>query len=411
MAKRNYGKVKRSKNLYKKKKSGFRKVIETAITAVLVVGLSFVGYTIAKTILEYEPSENNNNDVSVDVLPIETVDINNENPGEPEDDGSGTPNHEPSASTPEYSGNAIYAPSTVLESSASLSAFLESARSSGFEAVVIELKNSDGRLLYNSEIPVLQGADIIAGTLTAEQIVAACTSAGLKPVARINTLMDQLAPRLIGSVSYRFADGNYAWMDGRPEAGGKQWANPFLDGTKAYIAELTEELFNAGFADVVFVNTIFPNFHPVDINNHLTGNPETDFTTRFTALVSLVNNAAEKVPGANIMLEMSLSDIVNPNEPEPMRTAEILRGVNDLNIQTVIITFTRDDTEAVTTGDGSAPLELPGRIVDMFTKAQTFTNELEIIPLLADSGLSEIDREVIISAFYEMGLENYMLRN
>ncbi|MCL2633470.1 MAG: putative glycoside hydrolase [Oscillospiraceae bacterium] len=403
MSKRGYGKkVKRSKNLYKKKKSSFRKVVEMGLTLVLVGALVFVGFTVGKTIFEYEGRE-----------PVEPVDIDNPHTDVSEtSEASETPDvtgepEEPST-IPEEIGRSVYAPANVLTSTVNLSAFLEKAKSDGFDAVVIELKDSDGRLLYKSEIEVLADTSIIAGTLTAEQISSLCVNAGLKPIARINTLMDKLAPSIIQNVSYTLGEGG-RWLDGsasNPDS--RLWANPFLQGTKSYISEITSELYKAGFNDIIYANTVFPRL-PAANNQYFPANV-TGEDVRFSALAELVMFAVGNSPGANIMLEMSLNDIISGTDT--VGSAEILRAANTLEGIKLVVTFTRAESESVATGGAViVPDDLADLVKTSFTKVENQAGELEIIPCMDGTSLSESDREKIISAFVQMGYESHMVRN
>jgi hypothetical protein len=378
--------------------------------AVVVVGLSFVGYTVAKTIIDYEGSSTE--DVPVNITPPEDTEEIIDSPSD--EPGLNEPLPEPPP-LPEPIGKTVYAPPNVLTNQASLSSYLESAKTAGYEAVVIEMKDSEGRLLYKSDIEVLSEENepkIIIGTLTAGQVVSACEAAGLRPVARINTLMDRLSPSKIKEVSYKFADGsNMSWMDNSPENGGKFWANPFLSGTKAYLSEITSELYKAWFDTVIFANTVFPDFKPYDIS--ILSSELTDDKTRFSALGNLLNyisensHAEDGSPGVNILLEISLNDIINGGEP--VKTAEILRA-NSLAAGGIVLIFTKAEAETAVTGGNITTPELSALVKDAFSKAESKT-ELEIIPLLDGSALSESDMEKILIAFSDMGYESFISRN
>jgi hypothetical protein len=397
-------KVRRSKNLYKLKKSGFRKAVEAAVLGAVVVGLAFVGYIVADTIFNYKEKIDD-----VDLPIITTGDNNSEGtPAQTQD--TEQPHDEPPPPVSIIGGMAVYAPSNVLGSSASLSAFIESVKTDGFDSVVIEMKDEEGRLLYKSAAEIIPlNSQIVTGTLTAEQIASACTAAGLRPIARISTLKDHTAPGTaagrIPDVSYKFLNDGWDWYHGDPNAGGKPWASPFLQGTVDYTAQITAELFSAGFADVIFANTIFPIFFDSDagrIGAHIT-NPE----QRFPGLMNFVNAVSSDVSSntsqAQLLLEMALGCFADGT---PRGTAEILRnGGDSLDVSAIVLIFTRNDLES------DANISIENMVKQAFTTVSAHSGELEIVPLLDGANLSDNDRSAIIAAFSANGYENYIIRN
>ncbi|MDR0197375.1 MAG: putative glycoside hydrolase [Oscillospiraceae bacterium] len=409
MSKRGYGrKVIRSKNLYKKKKSKFKVIAEFSVMAAVVAALVFVGYTIADTVFNYEGG-GGTEDVSDYNPPPEPSESesdseSSEQSAEPTDSAGSEPKPKPS----EPIGKTIYARANILASFASLSTFIEEAKSEGYEAVVVEMKDEEGKLLYKSNIPdIADDEDIVAGNLTAKQIAEGFSNAGIKPIARISTLKDKIAPEKIKDVSYRFADESYAWLDDRWENGGKPWANPFLSGTKAYISKITAELYEAGFVDIIFANVVFPNFRAYDLT--ILPSKVTNEKTRYSALADLINEVSKKSPDADVILEISVGDVINGGGLTG--TAEILRAKNSLSARRAILIFNRAVSEtAATGGDVSTPEELSELVKSVFDKVARQTGELEIIPCADVSGLSESDIEKVVSAFSQMGYDNYIIR-
>jgi hypothetical protein len=400
-----YRKVRRAKNLYKKKKSGFRKVIETALLVVLVVGLGFVGFTVADTVINWVCGSCDEKPCVCEPTPLP-------DPTHNPDDHVDPTNEPPSEATPTEDGNnisagsAVYAPSNVLSSSTTLSAFLETAKSDGYDSVVIEMKDDEGKLLYKSSIDVVASDnEINTGTLTAEQIAKTVTDAGLTPIARISTLKDHIAPQKLKDVSY------VGWLDNTPQAGGKRWSNPHLPGTKLYIAQITSELHEAGFSDVVFANTIFPVFRGVDFT--ILPVNETNPETRFTALAEIVNNSA--LAGSNILIEVTFSDLAGAGG-NPEGTAEILRnGSDSLEAEGLVLLFTASDfgtgTGSNSNSNSNSSVSVEKIISQAFSEVEKHSGKMTILPLLDRSGLSESDIEEISAAFESNGSSHFMVRN
>ncbi|MDR2531320.1 MAG: putative glycoside hydrolase [Oscillospiraceae bacterium] len=402
---KSYGrKIKRSRNLYKRRKGSTRKFLEIAATVVIVAGLGFVGWNVGKAVHDYfqdadpasTPEEPSPHDV----------------PGEP------TENNEPSGDDPEpgepssVAGfNAIVAPSSVLDNSTSLAAYIQQAKLNGFNAIVLEMKDSTGHLHFDSEYALLRDTEIVRGTLSAAQIYAAFEGTGVKPVARVNTLSDRLAPGEIDDVSYVFAAGGGRWADDRIENGGKFWANPFLQGTRDYNAFIIRELSNAGFTDIILANTIFPFFRGFDL-----GVLAPEFTaaaTRFEGLVGFVKALSESAGDARLILEMSLKDVVE-NYAGFSNTAELLRGRRDLPELELLLVYSRDDfgTE-YKTGESSSfvlPNDISSLIDVLYKQAVNQTGGFSVTPKLNRENLTDREISEILRTFGDLGVESFIIR-
>ena len=391
-------KVRRSKSLYKKKKGKLRKAIEAVALAIVVAGLGFVGFTVAEVLLNYVPPQSD--EVFVDA-PSATGDnaIPKEDITEPPPDDSATP--QPLSA---MRGSVVYAPTNVLASSAALSSYLETAKNDGFDAIVIEVKDEDGKLLYQSNIERVTATEgVVFGTLTAEQIANAAIAVGLRPIARVNTLKDHIGTEKINGMSY------IGWIDNTPALGGKRWANPYEDGTAEYISEITAELHEAGFIDVILANTTFPKqrFSVLDIE--ILESRVTDPEVRFVGLGEFVNKVAEYNPDVNVFLEMTVDCFA---DQVPVRTAEILRHLEkggELNAKGIVLVFTRNNFAAPAAPASNDSIEK--KVKDLLSKIQKHSKDLEIILLLDKDSLSESDFDEITAAFNANGHENLITRN
>jgi hypothetical protein len=393
------------KNLYRRRKSPFRKFLEVAVMLVIVGGLGLVGYAAGRPLISFLRGERDTDgtDLPTVILPVDGNDSEETPADEPD---------EPHLTTPrDMNLAAIFAPSSVLDNSTSLAAYIQQAKNNGYNAVVLEMKDTTGNLLYAGTYERLND-DIIRGTLTAEQIIAVFEGTEVMPIARINTVLDQLAPRFIDDVSYFFADMSTRWADGRIEEGGKLWANPFLQGTRDYIAFLVGELADAGFEEIILANTLFPHFRPYDVSIL---EPEfTNRSTRFEGLAGLINAAAQNSGSARIIVEMSLKDVVESFAGFG-GTAEVLRGRRDLDEGlNLLLIYNKDDFGAeMMTGESSSvilPGTMPALINMLFRQAEIQISDLEIIPAFSNSGLTETETADILGAFAELGFESFMIR-
>ncbi|MCL2020327.1 MAG: putative glycoside hydrolase [Oscillospiraceae bacterium] len=407
---RKYGKhgskIKRSKNLYKRRKSSLRTSLEV-VAMVMVVGLlGFVGWNAGKAIRDYF-SQTSTVSTPENESPVinEFITPSDGEPTELQTDDNPAP-------SPVLEFNAIIAPASVLDNSTSLAAYIQQAKNNGFDAVVLDIKDSAGYLLYNSEYEPIQDTALIKGSLTASQIFAAFDNTDIRPVARINTLADRIAPSVIEDVSYVFAQGGGRWLDNRVENDGKMWSNPFLQGTRDYNAFLVGELSAAGFTDIILANVIFPVFRAYDIG---VLSPEyTSPATRYEGLVDFVLECEEHKGDARLILEMSLEDVVE-SYAGFNGSAELLRGKKDLPDFELLLMYSKDSFgEEYKTGE-STSVVLPSNDMSalmnvLYKQAANQTSGLELMPGFNREGLSDREISDILIAFAELGYESFIIR-
>jgi hypothetical protein len=270
------------------------------------------------------------------------------------------------------------------------------ARSDNFDTVVIEMKDESGHLLYLSGLEMLENAaSVVTGQLSAAAIAAAAADAGLRPIARVNTLKDHVTPA-------RFEIRYAGWLDGRLDDGGRPWANPLLERTQTYISAIVAELHAAGFEQVILANTIFPALgRPFSSNDlNILPNAVTNLETRFGILGDFVNIVARANPEVEILIEVAAGCFSGGTASG---SAEILRNSDFAdNITGIIPVFTRDDfaREGIDTA-----------VAALLETAAAHRRGLEVIPLLDAREMSDDDRVSALGAFVINGSENFMLRN
>lgn len=296
-------------NLYNRKKSTAKKVLATVLTVLAAAVLCVVGFGIGRPLMEYfqNKKDNTSSDSSSSWTPPESVTQESAQTAETADtqeqESQQTSQAEPE---PQQETGALFLDEAVLEyyDTDSLKSTIASAKSSGYTAVCVTMKDDMGYVLYKTEIEGVKDSDAVKGKLTAKQVCDTIKGMGMTPVARINTLKDHTSGIYVGG-NYLITGDMGAWHDAAPANGGKKWLDPFNANTVEYIAQMTAELSKAGFGRIVLANTIFPEFHPTDYSEYLAGQPIGDETARLNALWDVITAAdgAARENGAKIMLE------------------------------------------------------------------------------------------------------------
>ena len=399
-------KIKRSKGrLYKKRKSTARKVGEGVLLFVIVAALGFLGYCVAGPVINY--FRNNSGSPEVTEWTPEPTDVTTDST----DAVTETTTTEATTAPPEEPENtaaAVLAQSDLADIE-SYKAALKEAADSGADKVYIPIKDENGVLLYKTSVDGLAGSDVDGGTIPCAQLTVLAKSEGLEPAAVMPTLRDNQTPGVWNDTSYRFADGSYAWLDGRVEEGGKRWLDPFRSGTLDYFTALSTELCRAGFVEILLTDTIFPHFMPYDeqiLASHF-------FTSdRYSVLGDVVEAVSSS--GATVRIQADLSDIVASFGSDFTGTAEVLKNTNLHSEAVLNVVFTNSDFKNKLPISDTQSVELSAditkRIKTLYETAQKYLPEYTIVPVINSDGLSAEDIEKAKTALTDMGYTEIIVK-
>lgn len=169
---------------------------------------------------------------------------------------------------------AICPGSALLHDSSALAAYCDTAVEKGVNTVVIDVKNTEGYLLYSdvgtdratgtpheiySKISEKGGTDpayIPLKDLT--QIVEIIKSRGLTAVARINCLMDSYGGNAIKGAKLTLDSGKTTWLDDSKANGGKSWLNPYASVVSDYTLTIANDCAYFGFNAIILDFVQYP---------------------------------------------------------------------------------------------------------------------------------------------------------
>lgn len=391
MGKRKKIKIKRSKySIYSKKKNKGKQALTVIIMIVVVIGLCILGYGLGKPLMEYFGGNKTPADSTVSSTSSEA--LFTEESTEPTLETQ-EPVEQDTVSEPEKKPVSAYEISVAaMKNAESLSSALESAKSQGYNTVVLTLKTDAGQFLYKTESEVMRYATAnIVGTLTAKEIVDAVKAQGMTAYAAISTLKDPLTGDYAVNMRYNTADG-YGWMDAAPDNGGKSWLSPFEQDTAGFMADITAELASAGFDKIVLRDVMYPVFKDVDYNYYLSHMPQlTDNAARLEALWNVVEvcSAAAKVSGAEVVLQVDSPDVF----AEDLRgtTAELFGDKSKLSSVGIVVNYTSESGPAYAAAKGFV-----GRMNSVYG--------ISGYSVSIDESLTGVQAEDITKAFDESGI-------
>lgn len=386
-----------------------QKFFKALFMIIILAALVFVGYSVGKPIYKYF-SERSDKDSAEETVPW-TPPVMPDDTDSTEDETTDVP--EESTAAPEDSGesrkldfSAYQLPETALVSDAELRNALESAKGSGYTAMVVTMKAEGGKIYYKTSSQMALSADgAVAGDMYAGQISSMIKNAGFTPIAKINLLEDHNWYGEYKTGAYRFEGSTSTWLDDSAANGGKPWLSPFDTDTQSYAAYLANEVSSAGFDYVIFDGIVFPPFRSSDLNyvGAIVKDP-----SKYKTLISIADISAKaaEANGSSVMVTASAGEIIG-GKSDLFRPAE-------LTVKTVSVEYFPNGLEntALINGEEIALSELTAydRANTVFTEIKRLAgDEITIVPALRQSDFSQADFSETISAFMDLGFTSYII--
>ena len=140
--------------------------------------------------------------------------------------------------------------------------FLKKAKEDEKNAVIVNLKDEKGNVLYDSEVKEASLWKTVSNNVVdAKEIVNLIKKEGLKPIAKINVFKDEKAPSPSRENTFVYENDKetaYKFKDFKTKR--KQvYLNPFKKPVRSYIFKIVEELISAGFSYIYLENFNFPS--------------------------------------------------------------------------------------------------------------------------------------------------------
>ncbi len=240
-------------------------VLKVLGTLLLCVAVVCAGFFSAKFISEYRDKP---------ASPVIQSD-DHASAGKPNHGGSDSPsdntgnvskpdnNNTPDTPTSLDTVRAVYLPHSALLAE-DLPATLAAARKAGFNAVLFDLKDADGKLYYRfTNAQAKKVNSYVTDAFTADSLSALFSrirEAGLSPIPRLHAFRDDAACAVLADARISLVSNHtWSWYDGNKDKGGKKWLNPYAETAQTYLRSLAVELKDAGASAVMLDSVQFPD--------------------------------------------------------------------------------------------------------------------------------------------------------
>ncbi len=147
-----------------------------------------------------------------------------------------------------FEARALYAPSAIFEAPGRLDAMLDLLDRTEANALVIDVKETDGRLYYATDLPEAAEVGAIRETpvFDLEELLPMLKKRGVYTIARMVVMKDNTSAVARPELAVRNSDTGEPWRDNI----GGAWLDPSAPGVAEYIAAIAGDLAAKGFDEV-----------------------------------------------------------------------------------------------------------------------------------------------------------------
>ena len=278
---KNY-KIKRYNRIYRGKRSTGSLVLRGALVAAAVFIVAFVGYNAYGPIRDYFSGA------------LAAASHNAPSEAEPAPPPAETSEPEPEPEPPVPADvRALYLTNTQIRDPALLDQLLDELTRTEINAVLFDLKDQQGNILYRSDLDLV--AQTGAQSENAYDLGVLCQKLkekNLIPIGRLNAFRDPIAPSRIPDAGIKYMNTEILWHDNAADQGDMPWLNPYSDLARAYIIDIATESVSLGVGRILLDNVSFPTGYGQEYASY---GPTAEGVTRSDALSVFLDQIDQQV--------------------------------------------------------------------------------------------------------------------
>lgn len=375
-----------------------------ALIILAAIGLGYLGF------VSYQPIYNaimNRGEASPPApLPPESPQAS----AAPPEEESPVPAPEP---LPPAQLQAVYLPPALMNNPAALERFLEEVENSSLNAVMVDIKDQSGQVLFATQNQqAMDWQAVSAQALDLSAFARRLEERGLFLVARMSAFRDETAARGDGKLAINYRAYGTLWLDNFQNQGGKPWLNPYSSGARQYLLDLALEAADCGAVLVVLDHVCFPP-------NSLTGDAyfgEAPGRSRAEALTAFAQEAQGALAQKGARGAIYLTGSALADEPNPTVYGGPAADIAAEHILLGALPYQFSDGYSTQKLTLRRPLEDPAATVkEVAALAQRELKERSVIPLIQGGaepqGMVYTAQQIAaqIQALNALGLEEFIL--
>ncbi len=162
-----------------------------------------------------------------------------------------------------FEARALYAPSAIFEAPGRLDAMLDLIEGTEVNALVIDVKETDGRLFYSTDLETAREVGAVRETpiFDLEELLPQLKERGIYTIARMVVMKDNTSAVARPELAVRNSATGEPWRDNI----GGAWLDPSAPGVAEYVASIAGDLAAKGFDEVQLDYIRFFSDGPYDV--------------------------------------------------------------------------------------------------------------------------------------------------
>ena len=239
-------KVKRYRRTFDSRSAKLKTIKQILIWIFLLAVIFFGAFLLAKPVVSFFKNLSNKPDASSSA---NSTSVSEQQPQE----------QQPAGQNKVLSGKGVFLSADEVRTADLAKAKAAQLKAAGVTFVMVQLKDADGTVQYNSTVAMAQ-ASLAAAPIDTAALLAAFKEQGISVAASIYAYQDAAAAyaNRDAAVHYRGQDATL-WLDNDPAKGGKPWLNPYSEKAQQYISDLVGELCEKGFTQIALSALQYPN--------------------------------------------------------------------------------------------------------------------------------------------------------
>lgn len=147
----------------------------------------------------------------------------------------------------------IYVPISTLSTSEGQNSIIALSKKTEINTIVVDVKGEDGKLNYNSTIPLAVSANAVnENSVDFKEINQKLKTAGIYVIARVVTFKDGFLPKFNSKYSVQLSGGGKWWN-------AFFWTNPYNEEVTDYLYSICDEVSTMGFNEIMLDEVKFPD--------------------------------------------------------------------------------------------------------------------------------------------------------
>lgn len=401
-------KIKRYNRIYR---SGKRRVsaLQVILITVGCLALFFVGFSVIGPISDYLSGRLEPAPTSTPTTPVSDT-------GSQEDTSEVSSEVEPEATVATHS---VYLPASAVQNSNELNTLISQLQALDINNVVLELKDEEGIVYYDSQVEAAQNAGVISSNpVDLASVIQQFHASGITVTAKLHAFQDDPAAKYLGGLSastdavvrYK-GDTSYVWVDAAVNNGGKRWLNPYSDAAQKYITDLSNELVSMGCTNILLDSVQFPSGEALDMTDY---GSKQDTMTKQEVLQGFISNLEQDLSSKGAKLIVQVPAMAAIEEQENQYGGNVLAlGAQNL----ALAIFPSELGNSITVGEQtiSSPAKNPAETVQAILSQIKTTmgnsSTIELFAVLETENNTKEQVEAQKSAIETNGVTNYILYN